>query len=125
MSQSTKAGVPALNLIKNCALLLCLFAPSLWMIATVPPLWRDSDAYLQLTVHPLLTTFMGHGPAYCYLVKIPLFLGEQLERWQGIAVAAVESGLPPLTDTGVWLLIVAQHLALGGAAFYFTRSITS
>lgn len=125
MSQSRRAGAPALNFLKNCALLLCLVAPSIWMIATIPPLWRDSDAYLQLTVHPLVTTFWGHGPAYCYLAKIPLFLGEQLERWQGIAGAAAESGSSPLTDTGVWLLIIAQHLALGGAAFYFIRSISN
>jgi hypothetical protein len=94
------------------------------MIATLPPLWRDSDAYLQLTVHPLITTFWGHGPAYCYLAKIPLFLGEQLERWQGITAVAAESGSSQLTDSGVWLLVVIQHLALGGAAFYFIRSIS-
>lgn len=114
-----------LAFLKNCALLLCLFVPSGWMIANIRPLWRDSDAYLQLTVHPLLTTYWGHGPAYCYLAKIPLFLGEQLERWQGIAGAAVENGSPPLTDTGVWLLIILQHLALGGAAFYFIRSVSN
>lgn len=125
MSQSTRASAPAFKFLKNCALLLCLFAPSVWMIATIPPLWRDSDAYLQLTHHPLVTTFWGHGPAYCYLAKIPLFFGEQLERWQGIAGAPPESGLTPLTDTGVWLLIMAQHLALGGAAFYFIRSISN
>ena len=124
MSQSTSAARPALNSLKNCALLLCLFAPSAWMIATIPPLWRDSDAYLQLTVHPLITTFWGHGPAYSYLAKVPLFLGEQWERWQGIAAAAIEPGSSPLTDTGVWLLIILQHLALGGAAFYFIRSIS-
>jgi hypothetical protein len=95
------------------------------MIATIPPLWRDSDAYLQLTVNPLVTTFWGHGPAYCYLAKVPLFLGEQWERWQGIAAAAIEPGSSLLTDTGVWLLIILQHLALGGAAFYFIGSISN
>ena len=94
------------------------------MIATVPPLWRDADAYFQLTLHPLVTTFWGHAPAYSYLANVPLFLGEQIERWRGIAGPRAESGLPQLTDTGVWLLIVAQHLALGSAAFYFIRSIS-
>ena len=94
------------------------------MIATIPPLWRDTDAYLQLTMHPLVTTFWGHAPAYSYLAKIPLFLGEQLERWRGFGGAAGENGLPQLTDTGVWLLIIAQHLALGSAAFYFIRSVS-
>jgi hypothetical protein len=125
MFQSRRASAPALNFLKNCALLLCLFAPSVWMIATIPPLWRDSDAYLQLTLHPLVTTFWGHAPAYSYLAKVPLFLGEQVERWQGITGAAVASGSTPLTDTGVWLLIIIQHLALGGAAFYFIRTISN
>jgi hypothetical protein len=72
----------------------------------------------------LITTFWGHGPAYCYLARVPLFLGEQWERWQGIAAAAIGPGSSPLTDSGVWLLIVLQHLALGSAAFYFIRSIS-
>jgi hypothetical protein len=125
MSQRWRADSTALNFLKNCALLLCLFAPSAWMIAAIPPLWRDSDAYLQLTVHPLITTFWGHGPAYCYLAKIPLFFGEQWERWRGIVAAGAGSGSPALSDTGVWLLIILQHLALGGAAFYFIRSISN
>jgi hypothetical protein len=95
------------------------------MIATIPPLWRDVDAYNQLTLHPLITTFWGHAPAYNYVVKIPLFLGEQWERWRGILLAPPASGSSQLTDTGVWLLIIAQHLALCGAAFYFIRSVAA
>lgn len=125
MFQSRRAGAPTFNFLKNCALLLCLFAPSLWMIATIPPLWRDVDAYNQLTLDPLVTTFWGHAPAYSYVAKVPLFLGEQVERWRGIALAGPGGGLPQLTDTGVWLLIIAQHLALGGAAFYFIVSISN
>ncbi len=94
------------------------------MIATIPPLWRDVDAYNQLTRDPLLTTFWGHAPAYSYVAKIPLFLGEQVERWQGNALASPESGLSQLTDTGVGLLIILQHLALCGAAFYFICTIS-
>jgi hypothetical protein len=110
--------------LKNCALLLCLFAPSAWMIATIPPLWRDSDAYNQLTRDPLLATYWGHAPAYCYAAKVPLFLGEQLERWRGMTPALSGDPLSHLTDSGIWLLIIAQHLALGGAAFYFILTIS-
>lgn len=115
---------PIFKFLRNCALLLCLFAPSAWMISTVPPLWRDVDAYNQLARDPLVTTYWGHAPAYSYVAKVPLFLGEQVERWRGIAVASPESGLWPLTDAGVGLLIILQHLALGGAAFYFILSIS-
>ena len=94
------------------------------MIATIPPLWRDVDAYIQLTQPPLISTFWGHGPAYGYLAKIPLFLGEQWELWRGIAVVTRANGLTALTDSGVGLLIVGQHLALCGAAYYLIVAIT-
>jgi len=112
--------------LKTGALLLCLFAPSAWMIATIPPLWRDTDAYIQVTEDPLVATFWGHGPAYCYVAKVPLFVGGQLERWQGKVppIRAPDATQPALTDSGVWLLIIAQHLALGGAAFYFLIAVS-
>lgn len=124
MVENTRPRPSTIAFIGNAVLLLCLLAPSAWMIATVPPLWRDVDAYIQLTQDPRLTTFWGHGPAYGYVAKIPLFLGEQWERWRGMAVVAPESGVSPLTDTGVWLLIIAQHLALAGSALYFIRAIS-
>jgi hypothetical protein len=114
----------ALGFLKKGVLLLVLFAPSAWMIATVPPLWRDVDAYNQLVQPPLLATYWGHAPAYCYAAKIPLFLGEQWERWRGTTSPKAEIGSTPLTDSGVELLILAQHLALCGAAFYFIIAIS-
>jgi hypothetical protein len=124
MVENTRQRPFAIAFAGNAVLFLCLLAPSAWMIATIPPLWRDVDAYVQLTQDPRITTFGGHAPAYGYVAKIPLFLGEQWERWRGIAVVVPGSGLSTLTDTGVWLLIIAQHLALAGSALYFIRAIT-
>lgn len=124
MSPSLRARTFPSGFPKNCALLLVLFAPSIWMITNIPPLWRDSDAHIQLTVDPLVSTFWGHAPAYSYVAKIPIFLGEQWERWRGITISSPAPGVSPLTDTGVGLLIVFQHLALGGAAFYFIVAIS-
>jgi len=121
ISRGTAAGAKFLH---NWALLVCLFAPSVWMIATIPPLWRDVDAYNQVTRDPLVTTFLGHAPAYCYVAKVPLVLGEQVERWRGITLPALPNESSKLTDTGVSLLIIAQHLALCGAAFYFIVTIS-
>src|SRR2546423_10141169 len=116
MVDNTRPRPSAIAFLGPAVLLLCVLAPSAWMIATVPPLWRDVDAYIQLTQDPRITTFWGHGPAYGYVAKIPLFLGEQWERWRGIAVVAPEGGVSALTDTGVLLLIIAQHVALAGSA---------
>jgi hypothetical protein len=112
-------------LLKSCALLLCLFAPSAWMIATVPPLWRDADAYIQVTQDPLVATFWGHAPAYSYAARVPLFLGEQWERMRGTATVSRQTLSSHLTNSGVWLLILAQHLALCGAALYFICAISN
>ena len=127
MSQSWRAHSTALNFLKNGALLLCLFAPSLWMMSTIPPLWRDVDAYNQLTRDPLLSTFWGHGLAHSYAAKVPLFLGAKWEQWRGRPTTgnSIEPSQPPLTDSGVALLIAGQHLALCAAALYFITAVSA
>src|ERR1700674_2792269 len=105
MLQSTRVPAP-FRFLGKCALILCLFAPSAWMIATIPPLWRDVDAYNQVAQNPLIATFWGHAPAYCYAAQVPLFLGEKLERLRGISVTSLESESFHLTNSGVWLLII-------------------
>jgi hypothetical protein len=109
----------------NGLLLLCLLIPSAWMIATIPPLWRDADAYVQLTENPVLVTFWGHAPAYSYAVKPLLFAGEQWERGRGDASnRPLGSSQTRLTDTGIWLVIICQHLALAAAAYCFVRAVS-
>jgi hypothetical protein len=95
------------------------------MVATIPPLWRDADAYVQLTQDPRVATFWGHAPAYCYVAKVPLFIGEQWERISGQpSVPRLIEPQPALTDSGIWLLIVLQHLGLAVAAFLFITAVT-
>ena len=117
--------VPAINRLKGGLLFLCLLAPSIWMVATIPPLWRDADAYVQLTQDPRVSTFWGHAPAYCYLAKIPLFIGEQWERIGGQpSIPRIIDSQPALTDSGIWLLIALQHLGLALSAFLFIAALT-
>ena len=127
MTGNETARGSRLGLLKSGLVFLCLLAPSAWMIATIPPLWRDADAYVQLTENPLVATFWGHAPAYCHIAKIPLFAGEQLERWRGNAPPnrAPGSSLPALTDSGIWLLIIGQHLGMDLAIFCFITAVTS
>ena len=126
MWQRKMAQLDFLNFLKNGALLLCLIAPSIWMILIVPPLWRDADAYVQLTEHPVVVFFWGHAPAYSYATKAPLFAGELWERWHGSVPASrgTESSQPRLTDTGIGLIIVGQHLGLAAALFFFIRAVS-
>jgi hypothetical protein len=111
--------------LKFTVLLLCLLAPSAWMMATIPPLWRDADAYVQLTQDPRVSKFWGHAPVYSYIAKVPLFLGEQWERLRGQPpVPRTIASQLPLTDSGIALLIFAQHLGLSLAALLFITTVT-
>lgn len=125
MSTRSTPPKPALKFLQTGLLLLCLLAPSAWLVATLPPLWRDADAYVQLTENPVLVTFWGHAPAYSYVTKPLLFAGEQWERWHGsVSPRAPRSSQPALTNTGIWLVIICQHFGLAAASFCFIRAVS-
>lgn len=108
-----KIGAPAI-------LLAVLLIPSIWMLSVIPPLWRDVDAYAQVTLPPGPGTILQWGPLYCFVARIPLYFG--------YAIDCVRAGAPfpkpaffiqPIqTDSGVFLLVFSQHVALCLAAFY-------
>ncbi|MDQ6621926.1 MAG: hypothetical protein M3Y86_00365, partial [Verrucomicrobiota bacterium] len=91
-----------------------LFAPSVWMLAKLPPLWRDADAYVQVTAPASIVTILHYAPLYCFAARIPLYLGFAFDSLRA------GSSLPPLhffaeptlSDSGVWLLLFLQHLAI-------------
>jgi len=94
-----------------------LAAPSLWMLATLPPLWRGVDAYVQTTYPPGSETILLHAPLYCTISRIPLWLGYLAN---GGTIISFDRFLEhsQLTNPGVTTLIVLQHTALCCAAFY-------
>lgn len=120
-SEETHRGARAWRAGVAIALLaICLLAPSAWMFATVPPLWRDVDAYVQLTESPPISTRFGHAPLYPVAVRAPLYIGYILERIARRIPASQEGFFhhPHLTDTGILLLLASQHVALSGAALF-------
>jgi hypothetical protein len=52
-----------------------LLTPSIWMLSVIPPLWRDIDAYAEVTQPPGPGTILLYGPLYCFAARIPLYLG--------------------------------------------------
>lgn len=103
-----------------------LAAPSIWFLATVAPLWRDLDGYVQLTEKPGITTILGHAPLYCFAARVPLLIGYWIEYMRGSAAALTANFFfaPQLTDSGVFLLIVSQHAALIAGAVYLLTGIS-
>lgn len=107
-----------LGLVINAILVAILFAPSVWMLKTIPPLWRDLDGYAQVTLPPSVTTILHYAPLYNFLARIPLFLGYAFYASRtGSTVPSLEFfRTPTLTDSGVYLLLFAQHAALCAAS---------
>ena len=101
-------------------LLSLLVAPSIWMLSVLPPLWRDIDAYIQVTQPPGVQTILQYGPLYCLVARIPLYFGYAMDSLKaGNPVSPVAFLLhPTLTDSGVLALLLSQHVALCCSAFY-------
>ena len=97
-----------------------LLAPSIWMLSVVPPLWRDVDAWVQVLHPPGQGTILVYGPLYPFVARIPLYLGYAIDCLRVGAPLPKPSFLvhPILTDSGVFVLLLSQHLALFCSAFY-------
>jgi hypothetical protein len=104
---------------------LVLFAPSAWMLLTINPFWRDVDGYNQVTLPPGPMTVLQFSPLYCFGARVPLYLGYLYETIGLSERAPIGAFLtaPILTDSGVFLLIAAQHLGLLCAQCFLLRTI--
>ncbi len=101
------------NLLSLVLVVGILLAPSVWMLATVAPLWKDVDAYAQVTAPPGVETILLYCPAYCFLARLPLYCGYLYHCWHaGLGLPSFAFFVKPrLSDAGVFLLLLAQHLA--------------
>ena len=90
------------------------------MLCVIPPLWKDVDAYLQVTRPAGPETILQYGPLYCFVARIPLYVGYATDclRAGGSLPSLSYFGHPLLTDSGVFLLVASQHLALALSSFY-------
>jgi hypothetical protein len=107
-------------------LLAITLTPSIWMLSAIPPLWRDVDAYVQLTQPPGFETILRYGPLYCFIARVPLYFGFAIDCLRTGAPLPGTSFFvhPTLTDSGVLALLVSQHLGLALATFYLIASTT-
>lgn len=107
------------------ALILC--APSIFLLAKIPPLWKDIDAYLQVTAAPDSNTFLQYGPLFCLLARVPLFLCYFYDCARvGLPLPdRTFFAQPVLCDSGVALLIFLQHAAFCIASLAFIARAAS
>ncbi len=114
------------RLVAPAILLAVILAPSIWMLSVIPPLWRDIDAYAQVTLPPGPGTILQYGPLYCFLARIPLYLGYAIDCVaRGAPLPAPAFFIhPTLTDSGVFALLLSQHISLCLGTSYLIAATT-
>jgi hypothetical protein len=108
-------------------LIAFLLLPSIWMLSVIPPLWPNGpDAYVQVTEPPGIGTILQFGPLYCFVARIPLYLGYAIDCIRIAAPLPTPVFLlhPTLSDSGVFMLLLSQHVALCYSAFYLITLTT-
>ena len=115
-----------LSLAGQTVLFAVLLIPSIWMLSVIPPLWRDVDAYVQLTRPPGFETILQYGPLYCFVARVPLYLGYSIDCFSaGGRLPTLRFFLHPiLTDSGVYALVISQHIGLFCSTFYLITLVT-
>jgi hypothetical protein len=111
---------------QNALLAAILAAPSVWILLTWPPLWRDVDGFNQVA-----STFAPMGiihwlPGYCLFGRVILITGGVIGSLaSGHGFPYMSLGTPTLNDAGVYALVLFQHLLLVLSLYYLVRSLTS
>ena len=93
-------------------LALLLSLPSLYLFISTPPLWRDSDGFYQVATKFEFLTVLHWPPLYCFCARIPFLAATILDG--SFFHTGFSFQWPRITDLGVYLLLVSQHLLLIG-----------
>ena len=107
-------------------LLLILSLPSIYVLLTLPPLWRDSDGFNEVA-----STFAPKGiihwlPGYCLGARLILLgagIAGSLLGGHGIPYLSIS--ITPLNNVGIYTLMVVQHLFLVFSLLYGVNTLSS
>jgi hypothetical protein len=96
--------------------LLCALAlapGSVFVLAQLPPLWRDWDSLLQINNPPGHNTLLQFPALYPFVSRLPVLL---VSGWQWLlhdGALHINAQAPvALNDAGIYLLIIAQQFSL-------------
>ena len=98
-----------------------LLTPSIWMLSVIPPLWRNVDAYFQVTQPPVPGNASTMGAALLFRRANSALLRIRHRLCKGgrfISNAGFFYSSHPDLNLGVFLILLSQRLALCSAAFY-------
>lgn len=103
-------------------LVLLLSLPSLYLFISTPPLWRDSDGFYQVATKFEFLNVLHWPPLYCFCARIPFLAAAILDGSFFHTGFSFQS--PRITDLGVYLLLVSQHLLLIGTLLSICVTLT-
>jgi hypothetical protein len=110
---ATPARISTSRMLSPALLFILLALPSVYLFCSVPPLWRDSDAFYQVATKFEFLTVLHWPPLYCFCARLPFLLATILDG--SLFHSGFSFNWPRVTDLGVYLLLVFQHLFLIGA----------
>ena len=106
--------------------IVVLVLPSLYVLFTLPPLWRDTDGFNEIA-----STFAPKGiihwlPGYCFVGRLlMIFAGAVGSLVSGHRLPYLSIGTPELSDIGIYSLLVVQHFFLIYSLFFVVRTVTN
>lgn len=108
-------------------LIVWLALPSALLFATLPPLWKDDDALVQLLAPPSSMTILHFSWLYSALATLPGYLVDWLLASVGLAAWpgwAFWQPLPEFELRHAYALILTQHALLWLALAWIIRLLT-
>src|SRR5260221_13609547 len=104
------------------SLFLLLSLPSVYLFASTPPLWRDSDGFYQVATKFEFLTVLHWPPLYCFCARILFLVAGVLDG--SLFHTGFSFNWPRITDLGVYLLLVSQHFFLIAALLSVSMTLT-
>ena len=104
---------------------MVLSIPSIYLLSSYPPLWKDVDALGQLTEPASVINILHYPPLYSFAGRIPFFVTSWIANiWVSRPLQSLFEQQHPSPE-GIFLLVILQHIALISALTYTIVSLTS
>ena len=104
---------------------IVLSIPSIYLLSSFSPLWKDVDALGQLLAPASALNILHYPPLYCFVSRIPFFITSWITNlWVSRPLHGLFEQQEPSLE-GIYLLVIVQHIALIAALAYTTLCLTS
>jgi hypothetical protein len=102
---------------------IILSLPSIYLLSSYPPLWKDIDANGQLLRPASEINILHFPPVYSFLGRVPFVLTTWLSEGANRPLPSLfDQQTPPLA--GFYVLVIIQHLLLIAALTYVVTALT-